>query len=231
MNEQAKEQFKKTMKKPIEDLKGFAITPEQIPELEKLIKNDRLRTFAIDVETDSTIKIDQQQEKTDRVEYIRSISEFSNSFFPMVQAGIITPDAFKQFMLFVSKPFKVGRTVEESLTSQEEQEPKGPTAEEMLAQAKIQIEQQKLQLEAQKQQVDAGFTQQEIDIKKAALLQEQALYQDKLEFEDSNKAAEREHQLITQIAGARTALMNSQSMAETEHLNSVIRESNKQTFV
>jgi hypothetical protein len=193
MNEQAKEQFKKTMKKPIEDLKGFAITPEQIPELEKLIKNDRLRTFAIDVETDSTIKIDQQQEKTDRVEYIRSISEFSNSFFPMVQAGIITPDAFKQFMLFVSKPFKVGRTVEESLTSQEEQEPKGPTAEEMLAQAKIQIEQQKLQLEAQKQQVDAGFTQQEIDIKKAALLQEQALYQDKLEFEDSNKAAEREH--------------------------------------
>jgi hypothetical protein len=231
MNEQAKEQFKKTMKKPLEDLKGYAITPEQIPELEKLIRNDRLRTFAIDVETDSTIKIDQQQEKADRIEYIRSISEFSNSFFPMVQAGIITPDAFKQFMLFISKPFKVGRMVEESLVEQEEQEPKGPSVEEMLAQAEIQIKQQELQLKAQKQEIDAQFTQQELDIKKAALLQEQSIHQDNLEFEDSNKAADREHQLVKDITGARTALMNSQAMAQTENLNQTIRESNKQTFI
>jgi hypothetical protein len=231
MNEQAKEQFKKTMKKPLEDLKGYAITPEQIPELEKLIKNDKLRTFAIDVETDSTIKIDQQQEKADRIEYIRSISEFSNSFFPMVQAGIITRDAFKQFMLFISKPFKVGRMVEESLIAQEEQEEKGPSAEEMLAQAEIQIKQQELQLKAQKQEIDAQFTQQELDIKKATLLQEQAIHQDNLEFEDSNKAADREHQLVKDITGARTALMNSQAMAQTENLNQTIRESNKQTFI
>jgi hypothetical protein len=231
MNEQAKEQFKKTMKKPLEDLKGYAITPEQMLELEKLIKNDKLRTFAIDVETDSTIKIDQQQEKADRIEYIRSISEFSNSFFPMVQAGIITPDAFKQFMLFISKPFKVGRMVEESLIAQEEQEEKGPSAEEMLAQAEIQIKQQELQLKVQKQEIDAQFTQQELDIKKATLLQEQAIHQDNLEFEDSNKAADREHQLVKDITGARTALMNSQAMAQTENLNQTIRESNKQTFI
>lgn len=231
MNQQAMAQFKKTMKKPLEDLKGYAITPEQIPELEKLIKNDKLRTFAIDVETDSTIKIDQQQEKTDRIEYIRSISEFSNSFFPMVQAGIITPDAFKQFMLFISKPFKVGRNVEESLIAQEEQEPKGPSAEEMLAQAEMEIRQQELQLKAQKQATDAQFTQQELDIKKAALLQEQAIHQDNLDFEDSNKAADREHQLVKDITGARTALMNAQSMAQTENLNQIIRDSNKPTLI
>ena len=231
MNQQAMAQFKKTMKKPLEDLKGYAITPEQIPELEKLIKNDKLRTFAIDVETDSTIKIDQQQEKTDRIEYIRSISEFSNSFFPMVQAGIITPDAFKQFMLFISKPFKVGRNVEESLIAQEEQEPKGPSAEEMLAQAEMEIRQQELQLKAQKQATDAQFTQQELDIKKATLLQEQAIHQDNLEFEDSNKAADREHQLVKDITGARTALMNAQSMAQTENLNQIIRDSNKPTLI
>ena len=231
MNEQAKESFKKTMKKPIEDLKGYAITPEQIPEIEKLIKNDKLRTFAIDVETDSTIKIDQQQEKADRIEYIRSISEFSNSFFPMVQAGIITPDAFKQFMLFISKPFKVGRMVEESLVNQEEQEPKGPSAEEMLAQAEIQIKQQELQLKAQKQATDTQIAQEEINIKKAALLQDQAIHQDNLEFEDANKAADREQQLTTQVVGARTALMNSQAMAQTEHLNQIIRDSNKPTLI
>jgi hypothetical protein len=231
LNEQAKEQFKKTIKKPIEDLKGYAITPEQIPEIEKLIKNDKLRTFAIDVETDSTIKIDQQQEKADRIEYIRAISEFSNSYFPMVQAGIITPDDFKQFMLFISKPFKVGRIIEESLVNQEEQEPKGPSVEEMLTQAEIQIKQQELQLKAQKQQSDTQIAQEELNIKKAALLQEQAIHQDNLEFEDANKAADREHQLVAQITGARTSLMNAQSLAQTENLNQTIRESNKQTFV
>ena len=231
LNEQAKEQFKKTMKKPLEDLKGYAITPEQGAELQKLIKDDKLRTFAIDVETDSTIKIDQQQEKTDRIEYIRSISEFSSSFFPLVQSGIITQDAFKQFMLFISKPYKVGRNVEESLIAQEEQEPKGPSVEEMLAQAEMQIKQQELQLKAEKQATDAQFTQQELDIKKAALLQEQALHQDNLQFDDANKAADREHQLVKDITGARTALMNAQSLAQTEHINQTIRDSNKQTFV
>ena len=231
MNERAKEDFKKTIKKPLEDLKGYAITPEQIPELEKLIRDDKLRTFAIDVETDSTIKIDQQQEKTDKIEYIRSIAEFSNSFFPLVQAGIITPDAFKQFMLFISKPFKVGRMVEESLVNEEEQEPKGPTAEEMLAQAEIQIKQEELQLKAQKQATDVQLEQEKIGVAKAKVALDEAIHHDKLEFEDANKAADREHQMVTQITGARTALMNATAIAKTEHANQVIRESNKQTFV
>ena len=149
----------------------------------------------------------------------------------MVQAGIITPNAFKQFMLFISKPFKVGRNVEESLIAQEEQEPKGPSAEEMLAQAEMEIRQQELQLKAQKQATDAQFAQQELDIKKAALLQEQAIHQDNLEFEDANKAADREQQLTTQVVGARTALMNSQAMAQTEQLNQIIRDSNKPTLI
>ena len=62
-------------------------------------------------------------------------------------------------------------------------------------------------------------------------MQEQAIHQDNLEFEDSNKAADREQQLTNLIVGARTALMNSQAMAQTENLNQTIRESNKQTFI
>ena len=95
----------------------------------------------------------------------------------------------------------------------------------------IQIKQQELQLKAQKQATDAQFTQQELDIKKATLLQEHAIHQDNLEFEDSNKAADREHQLVKDITGARTALMNSQAMAQTENLNQIIRDANKPTLI
>lgn len=219
LKQQAEKGFKETMKEPLETLKGYAATPEQLQEIEKLIKSDKMRTFAIDVETDSTIKINQQQEKQDRIEYITAISQFSSSFFPMVQAGIITPEAFQQFLMFVSKPFKVGRNVEEALsTKDQEPQEKQPTAEEMLAQAQIQLEQQKLQLEAQKAQTDADLRQQEINIKKAQGLFEIEKHQDNMEFEDVNRQADRDAKRLDMIVKART-----------EVLNDTIRQANQPT--
>jgi hypothetical protein len=205
----------------LEVLKGYAATPEQLQEIESLIKNDKMRTFAIDVETDSTIRVDQQQEKQDRVEYITAISNFTSAFFPLVQAQIITPEAFQQFLMFVSKPFKVGRNVEEALSTKDQQpEEKQPSAEEMLAQAQIQLEQQRLQLDAQKMQSDAQLRQQEIDIKKAEGLFKLEEHQDKMEFEDVNREADRKAKRLDLIVKART-----------EVLNDTIREANKPTVI
>lgn len=211
LKQQAEKGFKETMKEPLEVLKGYAATPEQIQQIEALIKNDKMRTFSIDVETDSTIRVDQQQEKQDRVEYITAISNFTSAFFPLVQAQIITPEAFQQFMMFVSKPFKVGRNVEEALSTKDQQpEEKQPSAEEMLAQAQIQLEQQKLQLEAQKMQSDAQLRQQEIDIKKAEGLFKLEEHQDKMEFEDVNRQADRDAKRLDMIVKARTEVLNDQ---------------------
>lgn len=211
LKQQAEKGFKETMKGPLEVLKGYAATPEQIQQIEALIKNDKMRTFSIDVETDSTIRVDQQQEKQDRVEYITAISNFTSAFFPLVQAQIITPEAFQQFMMFVSKPFKVGRNVEEALSTKDQQpEEKQPSAEEMLAQAQIQLEQQKLQLEAQKMQSDAQLRQQEIDIKKAEGLFKLEEHQDKMEFEDVNRQADRDAKRLDMIVKARTEVLNDQ---------------------
>jgi hypothetical protein len=221
LKQQAEKGFKETMKEPLEVLKGYAATPEQLQEIESLIKNDKMRTFAIDVETDSTIRVDQQQEKQDRVEYITAISNFTSAFFPLVQAQIITPEAFQQFLMFVSKPFKVGRNVEEALSTKDQQpEEKQPSAEEMLAQAQIQLEQQRLQLDAQKMQSDAQLRQQEIDIKKAEGLFKLEEHQDKMEFEDVNREADRKAKRLDLIVKART-----------EVLNDTIREANKPTVI
>ena len=211
LKQQAEKGFKETMKEPLEILKGYAATPEQLQQIEALIKNDKMRTFAIDVETNSTVSIDQQQEKQDRIEYITAISNFSSAFFPLVQSQIITPEAFQQFLMFVSKPFKVGRSVEEALSKKDQQpEEKQPSAEEMLAQAQIQLEQQKLELEAQKMQTDAQLRQQEIDIKKAEGLFQMEKHQDDMEFEDVNRQADREAKRLDMIVKARTEVLNDQ---------------------
>ena len=211
LKQQAEKGFKETMKEPLETLKGYAATPEQLVEIEKLLKDDKLRTFSIDVETDSTIRVDQQQEKQDRIEYISAISNFSSAFFPLVQSQIITPEAFQQFLMFISKPFKVGRNIEEALSTKDQQpEEKQPSAEEMLAQAKIQLDQQKLQLEAQKMQSDAQLEQQRIDIEKAKGLFELEKHQDNMEFEDVNRQADRDAKRLDMIVKARTEILNDQ---------------------
>lgn len=209
LKQQAEKGFKETLKQPLQELKGYAATPEQLAELTKMVKDDKMRTFNISVETDSTIRIDQQQEKQERVEYITAISNFSNAFFPLTQAGIITPEAFQQLMMFISKPFKVGRTVEEALTNKEEEtKEKQPSAAEMLAQAQIELEQQKLQLEAQKQATDAQLKQEEINIKKADQLFQIEKHKDLMEFEDVNKQADREAKRLDMIVAARTQSLN-----------------------
>ncbi len=212
----AQEGYKKTMKQPKEDLKGYAATPEQLQELDALVKNDRLRAFSIDVETDSTIRVDQQQEKQDRAEYITAISNFSSAMFPLVQASIITKDAFNQFLLFVSKPYKVGRNVEESLLSEEE-EPQPPSAEEMMLQAENQRKDQELQLKSQEVQMKAGQEQQKIDIEKSKVVLEMQKHEDDmkkhgetLEFEDVNKGADREAKTAEAIIKSKTDLLSAE---------------------
>lgn len=228
LKQQAEQGFKETMKGPLEILKGYAATPEQLQQIDALIKNDKMRTFSIDVETDSTIRVDQQQEKQDRAEYIAAISQFSSAFFPLVQSGIVSQDAFQQFLMFISKPYKVGRTVEEALlkTDQEPKE-KQPSAEEMLAQAQIQLNQQKLQLESQKAQSEASLKQQEIDIKKAAQLFEMEKHQDDMEFEDVNKQADRQHENVNKQADREAKTLDQIVKARTEVLNDTIRAANQ----
>jgi hypothetical protein len=231
LKQQAEKGFKETMKQPLEILKGYACTPQQLDQLGTLIKNDKMRTFSVDVETDSTIRIDQQQEKQDRIEYIVALGNFSKSFFPLVQAQIITPEAFQQFLMFVSKPFKVGRNVEEALQKDAEPQEKQPTAEEMLAQAQIQLEQQKLQLEAQKVQSDASLKQQEINIEKAKQLFEMEKHQDNMEFEDVNRQADRQNENVSKQADREANRLDLIVKARTEVLNDTIREANKPTEI
>ena len=215
LQQKAQDGYKKTMKVPLQDLKGYAVTPQQLVKLDKLIKDDKLRSFAIDVETESTIRVDQQQEKQDRIEYITAIANFANAFGPMVQGGIMTKDSFNEFLIFISKPYKVGRNVEESLIEKEEdQEPKPPSAEEMQVQADMQAKQQELQLKGQDLQIkgqkvqnDANLGQQKINIEKAKVHADMQQFDDNLQFEDVNLEADRQAKTAQDVIKARTQIL------------------------
>lgn len=205
--------FKATMEKPLNDLKGYAVTPEQLTQIDALMKDDKLRTFAVDIETDSTVRVDQNQEKADRIEYVQAISTFFAQVTPVLQIGGLNKAAFNEMLSFISKPFKVGRNLEEYILAEEEvnPEPEEPSVEEQLAQADSQRKDQKLQLDAQ----EVDIKQQLANVEKAKVKVGQMQFDENLEFEDVNKEADRKATTLGQVI-----------QDSTQRATSAIRESN-----
>lgn len=216
LEQQAQVGLEKTKKDLQEQLKGFAIELKNLPKINKILKDDKMRCISIDIETDSTIKIDQNQERLDRMEYVRTISQTVQALAPAVQLGIISKKALSEIIIFASKPLKIGRTLEDYLREEEPVEEK-PDPQAMLAQAEIEFKQQKLQLQQQEVAGKFDIEQQKVNVEKAKVLNDQNKeenkvnqFQQQLEFNDANKVADRESKRLDIKVKAGAELVNEQ---------------------
>lgn len=78
----------------------------------QLLKNDKMRGFRIDIETDSTIQGDQAQEKSDRIEFITAATKFLEA---AAQIGAQIPEAtplMTKMLGFGIRGFRVSRDLE-----------------------------------------------------------------------------------------------------------------------
>ena len=186
---------------------GIANTPDgQNPELVAaaiaMLKNEPIRNYNIDIETDSMVEIDQQKEKADRVEFLQASSSFLEK---AVQAAQVAPDILPvvtQMLLFGIRGFKVGRELEGTFetfvqqanerVAQQQANPQ-PSPAEQEAQAKMQLEQAKAQAEAQKADMDAQIEKYKADLKAQT---DMAVAQLKAENDIKLKAMDKSGELV-----------------------------------
>jgi hypothetical protein len=157
---------------------------KKVMELEaafKLLKDEKLRGFRIDIETDSTIQPDEDAEKSRRVEFVTAVGGLMQQALPVIQVAPELSDMLGEILIFTVRGFRAGRTLEDAieqgmeamkkrLTQQQQAgPPPDPKAEAMKAQAQIaqqkaqadtQIQGQKLQMDGQKAQAELGLKQQ-----------------------------------------------------------------------
>ena len=88
---------------------GMPILPEMI----QIMRSDMMRSFRIDIETDSTVAVDAQEEQKNRVEFLTAVTGFMGQVGPGVAQGIIPLDVAKEMVLFGVRGFKAGRSLEE----------------------------------------------------------------------------------------------------------------------
>lgn len=137
-----------------------------IPQALQLLRNDILRDFMIDIETDSMVEVDEQAEKEGAVQFLEATGGFLEK---AIQAPPDLVPLLAEMLMFGMRRFKAGRTLEgvfdETLEKLKQPKPPAPNPEMLKVQGQQQIEQAKLQgaqaLENQKLQAENQRAEQE----------------------------------------------------------------------
>lgn len=99
-----------------------------------VLRSDIGRTFAIDVETDSTVAADEQAEQGQRLNMLETTTKFMQTILPLVHQGAMPADLAKEMLLTAVASFKYGKSLEDAIN-------KMPGAMQQLQQAQQQIQQ------------------------------------------------------------------------------------------
>lgn len=159
-----------------------------------LLRNDRLRSFRVDVETDSTGQADENADKEAAMEFMNVTGQFMDRAVTAIQNVPETAPLMGEMLTFAVRRFRAGRTLEEQIEQtfmglaqkamQAAQQPQ-QSPEQIKAQAEAEALKQKMAFEQQKhdqemQAADAK-TRAELMIADAQLKQIQA----KTEYEQT----------------------------------------------
>jgi hypothetical protein len=134
-----------------------------------LLRQDKLRGFRIDIETDSTVQSDANEEKESRTEFIKAVTQFLEESFKI---GQMSPDAVPmlgKMLLFGVRGFRAGRDLESTIeefvdkaqkdAAAKASAPPPPNPELQKQQLELQGMQAKSQAEIDKAKIDAASSQ------------------------------------------------------------------------
>ena len=149
------------------------ITPEEFDACIELLRDDVTRNYKLEIETDSTIALDEQQEKEAANEYLSVVTPFMEKTAAVMQGSPALGPVMAEILMAVSRRYKWGRGLEETIESamqqvqqqaqQAMQAPPQPDPAVMKIQMESQAKQQQMQMEAQisqsKMQMEAQIEQ------------------------------------------------------------------------
>lgn len=144
-------------------------------EVIQLFRNDPIRTFRIDIETDSTVQIDDQAEKEARVEFLTSATGFMEKAALIAQQSPGMMPLLTEMLMFGVRGFRVGRDLENAF-------------EDAIEQVKRQASQPQPDPEAEKQERELQMKEREAALDAKLKEREAALDMQLKEREAAQKA-------------------------------------------
>lgn len=140
-----------------------------VEKIDQLLKDQRLRPFTLEVETDSTIAPNEDAEKQNRIDMLTAIGGFMGQALPLIDAKPQAAEMVGEMLRFGVGAFRSSREMGQVIDDFVDQLKQGGAQQGEQANpaemAKVQIEQQKAQAEAQMKQAELQLRQQELQAK------------------------------------------------------------------
>jgi hypothetical protein len=178
-----------------------------------LFKNQRAKAFIFDIETDSTVMIDESAEKQRRGEFIGVLAQLLPQLASMISAEPKTAEFCGELLKFATAPFRAGRQLDgaiDDLVEQMKMKGEQPQKDDPItAQHKIAKEIEQMKIDRQKERDKA-----DVALKAAEIKQRDQLEKEKIASNERIKKAE----LFSrqQDDEARAQLTNSKAMQQRE---------------
>ena len=185
-----------------------------------LLRNDAMRTYRVDIETDSTIQADVARAQQNASGFVAGFGQFMQAVGPAVQAGALPVEVARTMLQSFARSFKLGRAVEDAIDSIGQPQPQAPGAPQADAQAAAQQQAQQEAAQAQAEaQAEAQMKAQGEQMKAQASLQgEQVRAQVSLQAEQVRAQA------MLQAEQMRIAAENQRHAAEMAMKRDIERE-------
>jgi hypothetical protein len=225
------------------------VDKQLIPQALQMLSNAPMRTFRIEISSDSMVMADESQEKQDRMEFLGAVSGFLQKSAQAAQASPELVPLMMEMLKFGVTGFKVGKGLEgqidqateqmKQMIAQKQQQPPQPTPEQMkaqqdqaAAQQKAQQDQQnfiadkaKFQADVASRQFEQKITQQKLELDNQRSIFEAQLAQDRLDFEKWKVQLENETRIIVAELSAKATMSKQQDDAADMAINDEIGES------
>lgn len=157
--------------------------PPSWEEVIQVLRDDKMRTFKVDIETDSTVASSMESDMSGLKDVLTALSQVMQSFGPAVQMGAMPVDALKEIMLAITRRAKMGNAVEDAFDKIKQPPP--PQQEQQQPDNSMQVEQVKQQAEGQRHQATLQSDQLKLQAEQQLALQLEAIKQ---EAEDRREA-------------------------------------------
>lgn len=200
------------------------INPEEYgttwAEVMALLKDQKLRNFKIEIETDITIAPDEQADKEAATEFITAFGQMMAQVGPAMQEGYLPPEVAKALTLFAARKFRASREVETALEMigqnlpqkgmDEETQKQLEEAQKQIQQAQEQVQKEGESLQQEKQQLEADKMQLQMDKMQVAM--------DKQALQMQEKMAGAQVQGDAQVLAAKQEVVNTKAISKIEQL-------------
>ena len=149
-------------------------TLQEKPTIEQVLyflKDNRAKSFVLDIETDSTIMQDENAEKQRRTEFVQALGPLLPQLSQMITAEPKTASVAGEILKFATAPYRAGRSLEGSIDELVEMmkekggQQKGDDPATAAGKVQLQIEQMKQQTAKEKNAQDAAIKQAELQQK------------------------------------------------------------------